>query len=475
MVRRSVLAAAPAALAACAVGPDPVAPALESPTKFQSGAPDVAGGLNGRPWWEGFDDETLGLIVTDVLEGNLGVAASIAALAEIGALEDAARSDLFPTLDGFADGQYARDLTGDTRGDDALEFEAGGLFSFTPDIFGRNRRRVQEAIARFEAAEFDVIDARRLAAQAAALQYIDYKRAGARLALLETSLDLQRRTLEIVRSRFNAGISPALDVDRAAADLERTSADRGDFEAGQRSARYAIAVLVGVAPGDYNFDTAGLDEVPTFIAGPDVAAPAALLRNRPDVRRAEEILVAELAAIGAEEADLYPSLNLPGQISAGSADLLTSGVNQASLALSALIDIPLFDFGRRRAEVRAQRARAEGALVAWRGAILGALADVDNALVQIEADQFRLARLQSAVESSENAYRQLDALYREGLASFIDVLDAQRTLIASREAVIDTRADLASDFVLLYAALGVAPERKGSGDGAGEGALTPDL
>lgn len=466
MSRRLALTAAAAALllgaGGCVLGPEPAAPALDAPGSYQSQPIGDLAGARDAPWWEGFDDEAFGATVDAVLSGNPGVAASFARLAQAGALEDAARSDLFPTVDGIVDASYSRDLSDD--GARALDFAAGGALAYTADLFGRNRRRVTQAIALFEAADYDVDDARRLAARAAGLQFIEYRRSGARLALLETSLELQRRTLEIVRSRFDAGISPALDVDRAAADLERTRSDKGVLVANRKVAAYALAVLAGRPPGDGLVTAAGEDDeeedVPTFIGGRDIAPPAALLRNRPDVRRAEAVLVAELAAVGVEQADLYPSLRLPGSVTAGSADLLSAGIDRASASISALIDVPLFDFGRRRAEVRAQQARADAARIAYRAVLLDALADVENALVLIEASQARLESLNNAVEASENAYRQLNALYREGLASFIDVLDSQRTLISSREAVIETRADLASEIVRLYAAIGDAPDRE---------------
>jgi multidrug efflux system outer membrane protein len=181
-----------------------------------------------------------------------------------------------------------------------------------------------------------------------------------------------------------------------------------------------------------------------------LGVPADLLRQRPDVRQAEAGLVAASELIGAEKADLLPSLRLPGTVSAAGGD----GRDVVSLSLSALVDLPLFDFGRRKLEVKAQEARTKAALTAYRSTLLDAQGEVESALVTAQALRERRAALQTAGERSQSAYNQLEALYREGLAGFIDILDGQRTLIQIREQSVETDADLASTLAQLNSALG---------------------
>lgn len=447
---KRVLLAAPLAFGACLHGPEPVAPEIELPEAWLSDVvqPDVAPALG--PWWSAFDDPVLDALMREVMDNNLDVRQALANIEVARGQGRAVRSDLFPTLDGFVEAGVNSVLTGgfDANADGA----AGAALSFDPDLNGRTRRSLEAADARLAAAELTHADVQRLVTRDAALQYIELRRAGARLALLETTLELQSRTLEIVEARFRAGLSPALDVDRSASDLARTRAQRGLLLASRQSAGYTLALLAGTAPQAEGYGSAVSDQVPVYGRSVKLGVPADLVRSRPDIRAAEARLVADMATIGVEEADLYPSLRLPGQIraSGGTAGASFEGV---TLGLSALLDVPLFDLGRRRAEVDIQRARAEASLLAWQESVLVALTEVESALVQIEALRDRLAELERSVEASESAYRQLDALYREGLASFIDVLDAQRTLISGRESVIETRADLASAFVTLEAAL----------------------
>ena len=124
------------------------------------------------------------------------------------------------------------------------------------------------------------------------------------------------------------------------------------------------------------------------------------------------------------------------------------------LTLGAVLDLPLIDGGRRRAEVTAAERNLDASVADYRQALLTSLSEVESAFVAIEAAQDRLEQLDKAVIESEAAFEQSNALYREGLASLFDVLDVQRQLISSREAVLDARSELAQAYVQLYAAVG---------------------
>ncbi|ADM10372.1 multidrug efflux system outer membrane subunit [Parvularcula bermudensis HTCC2503] len=446
--RICILGGALLSLTACAVGPDPTAPTVDLPATYSAALPADLAGQDEEVWWAGFEDETLSTLMVDVLAGNLDIATALATLSEAAALRGAVRSDLFPRLDAQGSAEYADLISGE--GESETTTLLSGVLAFEVDLAGGNRRRLEAAAADLEAAGFGVREAQRLATGTAALQYIDLRRSGARLALLETSLDLQARTLDVVQARFDAGLTPALDVDRAAADLARTRADRGILQANRQAAAFTLAVLAGRPPERAQFGQSTDDILPDYRGEITLGAPAMLLRQRPDVAQAEQRLIADLALIGAEQADLYPSLRLPAQIS-GDPD---TDFEPLLFTLSAIVDIPLLDAGRRRAEVRAQIARAEASLAEWQQTVLVALTEVETALTRIEALRSRLENLDLAVQRSEEAYRQLDALYREGLTSFIDVLDAQRTLIGSREAVVEARADLAVAIVQLHIGMG---------------------
>ncbi len=450
MMRLSlVLPAAGALLAsACAAGPDYTPPATPEPEQYSRTLDRQIAEPSGEAWWTGFGDDTLTTLVEASLASNLDIAQGSQRLAAAEALLGAAQSDFLPTVDGGA--SYA------LRSSGADAASASLSLSQVIDTNGRLRRSEERARADLMATRYDLQDIRRLTAASAAALYVDLRRAQTRLALLDASLALQQRTLDIVEQRAQAGLSADLDVRRAAADLARTRAQRGALELQQARARNALAVLLGQVPGqpldllDAREETSTEALGLTYRTAIAVDTPTDLLRNRPDLRAAEFQLVAATADVGVQAADLYPSLRLPGSIAADFDDGLSTDL---TAGLSAVLDIPLFDFGRRQAEVTAAEARAAEAALAYEQAVLRALQEVETGLVAIESIEARLADLEIAVEEGERAYDQLNALYREGLASFIDVLDAQRTLIGSRESLVDTEADLASAVIDLNVAL----------------------
>lgn len=443
----------PLALAGCAaVGPEPLAPQLPVPDTWSSTlALPVE---EGTRWWGGFRDLRLDALVAEALAANPDLAIATARLAEAESLVRAERSDLYPILDGLAEGSVTQGL------DPAVSLQrvgAGGVLAFTPDLYGRQRRRIQAATATLAARVADLDDARRLLVAGVVEQYIEFRRTHAQLRLLDRALDLQQQTLTIVEARLEAGLAAQLDMRRATADLARTRAQRGLLEIARTEAEVALAILLGKHAGELDLIPSPKDEndPPIYDSGPGAGLPAALVRNRPDLRAAESRLLAAVAGIGVEVADLYPTLRLPGRITAntGGAAVLAS---QLLGVLGASLDLPFLDAGRRRAEVAAARARADAALALYRRTLLTALNEVENALVAIRASEDRRRELESAVAASEQAYLQLAALNREGLATFIDILDAQRTLIASREAYVNSEAGLALAVVALHRATGAS-------------------
>lgn len=436
---------ASALCASCAVGPDYERPQVALPDAYRTGF--EAQGTDDA-WWTGFRDEQLNLLVDRALAGNLTIAAAQARLDRARAFIRAERADLLPTIDGQLGGNAVRGA--------ASEADVGLNGFWFLDVFGGRRREVAAALASADASAAGLADARRITAASLAAAYVELRRTDARIALLDQSLELQQQTLRIVRLRAETGLAADLDVQRAAADLAQTRAQRGPLAAARADADYTISLLSGVAPGTEVIPVRETPVVPTYSRGPEVGIPAALLRARPDVRAAEAQLIAATERVGAEVADLYPALNLTGVISTRIDS--SSFADQTAARAGAVLDVPLLDFGRRRAEVRAARADADAALAAYRLALLTALQDVESALVAINAAEAQRDDLEEAVNASAISFDQLQALYTEGLATLIDVLDAQRQLIASRERFTDSEARLAQAYVSLYAALGASAE-----------------
>ena len=418
---------------------------ITAPVEYANDLP--AAGLD-EVWWQAFSDPVLNELVAKGLAANLDIVAAGDRLRAAEALLRAERADRLPSLDASAKFGVEADEGG------ARITAASGLFaSFDPDLSGRLGAEIRLATAQYAEADYLRSDQRRLVAAAIAAQYVEYRRTGAQLALLEESNELQRQTLRIVTLRFEAGLSANLDVRRAAADLAQTQARLGLIEVARAEAKHALAVLLGEAPGTFDIPESSNGDIaiPDYGAGPSIGGPANLLRRRGDVLAAEARLAAAAAQVGIQQADLRPSLVVPGALLLGDGSL--DGLFSDFLAtLGAALDLPLFDGGRRRAEVEAGRAELDASLAEYRQAFLLALGEAENALVAISAYRQRADALAQAIEESETALGQSKALYREGLASLFDVLDAQRQLISSRQSLLDNQADLANAFIALHSA-----------------------
>lgn len=413
-------------------------------TRPPSGIDDV--------WWRGFASDRLDRLVTRALTRNQSLEAARQRLLAARAIVAAEQSDFLPDLglQGSIDGSV--DDGGSTS--DAARLSLGGVWRI--DINGRLSAERAAALAEADAAAYILADQRRLVAGAVVSQYVELRRTSARLGLLDESAELQRQTLEIVRLRFEAGLSSNLDVRRAASDLARTQAQRGPLLLARTRASNALAVLVGDPPAAPPV-LADEVEVPRFTKGPATGVPADLLRRRPDLLLAEADIARAAALVGVERADLAPSFTLRGLLSSGAGgveDLFSS----ALMTLDAALDLPLVDGGRRRAEVTAATRELDAAVADYRQVLLRSLSEAQSAFVAIGSAQDRLIELDTAVSESEAAFEQSNALYREGLATLFDVLDVQRQLISSREAVIDARSDLAQAYVDLFIALGSPTE-----------------
>lgn len=455
---RSLLAGAVAALvAACTVvGPDYAPPEIDLPAAYDAPvSPVFRGGAPAGPWWAHFDDAVLDEIVRRGLEANLDLRIAFHRVREARALARAVDTQAQPSLD------FAGDATGDFSATDEDSDAEGSVFGtflgfWDLDLFGGIARRRQAAWAEVARQEALHREARRLIAAEIARNYVELRAAERRLSLAELSLELQRRTLTLVEARVESGLSPGFDGVRAEAQVNLLRADLGPLRAQIDRSRNAIAVVLGLPPGALD-EKLAVDEpeIPQAEAGPAVGVPAEMIRRRPDVQAAELALVAATADVGVATADLYPRLTLPGTVSVGTSGLGAETVVTGVLAsLSAAVDLPLYDAGRRQALVTAAEERVIQAVADYRGTVLDALEEVESALVGYQGARERRDALVEAVENNRVAYEQSQELYRQGLVTFIDGLDTQRQWNASLQQLATAERDLSLEVVRLFTALG---------------------
>ena len=244
-------------------------------------------------------------------------------------------------------------------------------------------------------------------------------------------------------------------MEQGIAASEQTAAQIPSLDTGIAQAASSLAVLTGQSPGVLRSELATAAPVPQAVGDLALAFPAEALRQRPDVRAAEHRIKATLARVAQADAARYPGFQITGSLGLRALTLgtLTGGASVAN-ALLAGVSVPLFDGGAARAQVRAQQAALEQARLSYQATVLIALKDVEDALVSLQGNRERLARLQAAAQAAGNADLLARQRYASGLIDFRAVLETQRTLLSTQDSVESTRASLSADHVRLYKALG---------------------
>jgi multidrug efflux system outer membrane protein len=295
---------------------------------------------------------------------------------------------------------------------------------------GGIRRAVESADAGIAAAEFGRDDVLRSLLGDVARNYIEARAFQRRIAITRENIQAQKRTVDLTRDRYHAGLSSDLDVQQAEALLATTQSQVPALEIGFRNATYRLSVLLGQSMGNELNDL--LEEkapIPPTPPQVPVGLPSDLLLRRPDIRRAERELAAATARIGVAKSDLFPRFSLTGDIGLLSLNV-SNWWSAGSRFWSAgpIVSWPVFQSGRIRANVHVQEAREEQALAQYQQTVLLAFEDVDSALTAYAKEQIRRQSLVRSAQANERALSLAEDLYRHGLTDFIRVLESQRGL-----------------------------------------------
>jgi NodT family efflux transporter outer membrane factor (OMF) lipoprotein len=451
-------------LAGCASGPigGPLPAEADLPAAWSATSPSESA-TSLAAWWQRFNDPLLTRFVSDALRANTSVLGAEAALRQARALRDVSAAGLQPTLGSSASVQRNRSGANSSSASTSNVFQAGLDAAWELDIFGGNRSALAASDATARASAASLGDVQVSVAAETALSYITLRGAQAQRATALANLASQRQTLQITEWRVQAGLLSTLEAEQARTAAAQTQAQLPTLQTTVQQAAYALAVLTGRPPAalvalvDPPADAPGYAPAPVPQAAGELALslPADTLRQRADVRAAEQQVLAAQSRVAQADAARWPSFRLGGSLGLSALSFSALG-NGAAVAGSLLagVSFPLWDGGATRAQVRAQQAALDQTRSAYRGTVLLALQDVENALVALRNDRLRAASLQDAARAATQAATLARQRYSSGLVDFQTVLETQRSQLSAQDSLASISASVSADHVRLYKALG---------------------
>ncbi|MEG3125697.1 efflux transporter outer membrane subunit [Sphingomonas sp. GB1N7] len=462
-MRLKILLLAAGTLAGCTMGPDYHPPEIGLTPGYMSAA-GIAAERENASWWSGFDDPILVDLVARATAGNLDIAQAEARITQARAVARAAGAALLPSVDAagsVVSASQSRETPvgkitqafGQPRGN--TQYAVGAEASWEIDLFGGLRRGREAARADLGSAEAQAAGVRIAIAAETADAYVALRGLQARLAVAERQRTIQAQLVDLIRQRVDQGLSANRELNRATGALEGVRASLPPLRAGVAAQLNRIDVLVGEQPGTNRALLIAESAVPTAPAPEGSGAPTELLRRRPDIVAAERRLAAANARIGVSIADYYPHLSLSGLLgvaSLGTGTLFTGNAVQASGGAG--LRWRLFDFGRVDAEVAQARGAQAEALAAWRGSVLKAAEDVETALSRLSEAHVERGDLARQIAALTKARAQADQAYAGGVVALIEVIDADRELLAASDRQASVQTEEARAAIAAYRALG---------------------
>lgn len=400
-----------------------------------------------KNWWHGFEDETLNTLVAAGLKDSPERKIAEARIAEARGIRRSTRAGLFPRLGASASAGQA-----DTGADTSSFYDASFDASYELDVFGQNRAESRAADDGVSALQFAYDDASLTLIGDIVRNYIDMRRYQKQGRIAERNLYSQSKTLELVRNLMEVGESTSLDASRAENLVNTTRASIPAFQRQADAARLSLSVLTGVMPQNLAGMIEGGAPLPSGDLEPLLLSPSDVIVARPDVNAAAAALSAEGNLSYAAMVEIFPQFNLSGLFGLTKSATINS-TNVWSAAAGAAVD--LIDFGRIAGRIDAQRASEEQAYQTYRKTVLGAVAEVETALSDYVRINESLVSLDAAFENARETLRLSQLLYEEGEISFLDILQAQRTLNTADAALVDAEANALLALARLYKSLGV--------------------
>ncbi|MDM2752713.1 efflux transporter outer membrane subunit [Citrobacter portucalensis] len=441
-------------LAGCSLAPDYQRPALPVPQQFslsQNSLVSAPGEYQDTGWRTFFVDDQVKALIGEALINNRDLRMATLKVQEARAQYGVTDADRYPQITAGSSGTYSGKLKGDSSTD--REFEAGLNLSFDLDFFGRLKNMSEAERQNFFASE----EARRavhiLLISNVSQSYFNQRLAYAQLQVAEETLQNYQRSYAFVEKQLITGSTNVLALEQARGVIESTRSEIAKRKGELAQANNALQLLLGTygkLPDDQARSRGDLKPV---TLPPSLSSQ--ILLQRPDIMEAEHGLLAANANIGAARAAFFPSITLTSSVSSSSSDL--SNLFNASSGMWNFvpkIDLPIFNAGRNQSNLDLAEIRQQQSVVNYEQKIQNAFKEVADALVLRQSIADQISGQQRYLDSLQITLQRARALYQNGAVSYIEVLDAERSLFATRQSLLDLNYAQQVNEIKLFAALG---------------------
>ena len=454
-------------LSGCMVGPDYSSPTMEMPSRWSGDAKSVfleSPDTNNPSWWKVFGDSDLDNLIDIAIANNCDVRASAYRVEASRASRDYTSGQYWPDINAKGSrkrSQASKDgVVQMSKEPDPMNINSGGFdFMWEIDLFGRIRRSVESANASYQASIEDYHDVMVTLIAEVCRNYIELRTSQAQIAYAQDNIKIQQDTLELTKSRYEAEIAGELDVRQAELNLANTQAEIPSLRIAEAAAINRLAVLLGKMPETMREQLSQTKTLPySKIETENLTSllmPADMLRQRPDIRRAERQLAAQTAQIGVATADLYPSLQLSGTFEIHSRHLSGLGnIHNKAYSFGPNLQWNLFDANRIKNTIKMEKAGTQELLANWENTVLSAAEDVENAITSYAQQRQRKESLDNSVKASLRSLELVENLYKNDLTDFQNVLITQRALFAQQNKLAVSQGQVLQALVQVYKGFG---------------------
>ena len=441
-------------LAGCSLAPDYQRPALPVPQQFslsQNSLVSAPGEYQDTGWRTFFVDDQVKALIGEALINNRDLRMATLKVQEARAQYGVTDADRYPQITAGSSGTYSGKLKGDSSTD--REFEAGLNLSFDLDFFGRLKNMSEAERQNFFASE----EARRavhiLLISNVSQSYFNQRLAYAQLQVAEETLQNYQRSYAFVEKQLITGSTNVLALEQARGVIESTRSEIAKRKGELAQANNALQLLLGTYGKLPDGQARSRGDIKPVTLPPSLSSQ--ILLQRPDIMEAEHGLLAANANIGAARAAFFPSITLTSSVSSSSSDL--SNLFNASSGMWNFvpkIDIPIFNAGRNQSNLDLAEIRQQQSVVNYEQKIQNAFKEVADALVLRQSIADQISGQQRYLDSLQITLQRARALYQNGAVSYIEVLDAERSLFATRQSLLDLNYAQQVNEIKLFAALG---------------------